>query len=68
MEDTVSDQPSSQQHLERTPCANITEVDGLRLNCKNEASLVCSQCFLVKVRRNPSRTNTATRRQAHFDF
>ena len=68
MQDTLSDLASSQQHLERTPCANFTQLDGLKVNCDNEASLVCSQCFLVKVWQNPNRTNTATDRQAHFDL
>lgn len=52
MEDALSDLDTSQQRLERAPCANTREVDGLLLNCDNEANLVCSQCFLVKVRRN----------------
>lgn len=58
MEDTLSDLPSSQQQLERTPCANFKDVDGVRLNCDNEANLVCSQCFLVKVRRYPNITRS----------
>lgn len=50
MEDALSDLASSQHRLERAPCSNTKEVDGLMLNCDNEANLVCSQCFLVKVR------------------
>lgn len=52
MEDALSDLDISQQRLERAPCANTRVVDGLMvdglmLNCVNEANLVCSQCFLV---------------------
>ena len=55
----MSDLDISQQRLERAPCANTREVDGLLLNCDNEAHLVCSQCFLVKVRRNLNLTDVA---------
>lgn len=54
MEDKSSNLVSSQQRLETAPCANTKEVDGLMVNCDNEASLVCSQCFLVKVRGDPN--------------
>ena len=55
----MSDLDISQQRLERAPCANTREVDGLLLNCDNEAHLACSQCFLVKVRRNFDLTDVA---------
>lgn len=66
MEDALSESASSQQRLERAPCANLTEVNGLRVNCDNEANLVCSQCFLVKV--NSKSTGMTPNSQAYFDL
>ena len=61
MEDASSDL-AIQQRLEKVPCSNIKAMDDLMLNCENEANLVCSQCFLVKVRGDSQSTGVCSRR------
>ena len=61
MEDALSDL-ASQQRLEKVPCSNIKAMDDWMLNCENEANLVCSQCFLVKVRGDSQRTGVCSLR------
>lgn len=61
MEDALSDL-AIQQRLEKVPCSNIKAMDDLMLNCENEANLVCSQCFLVKVRGDSQSTSVCSLR------
>ena len=55
MEDALSDL-AVQQRLVKAPCSNIKAIDDLTRNCENEANLVCSQCFLVKVQEDSQST------------
>ena len=59
MEDAISDL-AIQQRLEKVPCSNIKARDDLMLNCENAANLVCSQCFLVKVREDSQSTGVCS--------